>query len=255
MLFFAPLAHSTDGHWCPSPHCALLCVPPTKLSALGGGQKIGLPTGRFLHMGLNLTLFPGRTFSARMQLLLKKRAFVRAVQCANVLGAQSCESLDTNARWCCVQVVQKKHGLTTPLQRKSTPETVQQRKNCRLLRRNKMRFVIERLCKTHNNQLNVSWFGCYLFRLRHKNQKSTPPFTRADEKKSSRGRGCVGESYVGEMHTHPENPCKHAITRFFSGGYCLPTVHPCVNYPLSFYGASAVKIYGGGAVKCLPTAE
>ena len=57
---------------------------------------------------------------------------MRAAQCANALGAQSCEGLDTNACRCCVQVVQKKYGLTVPLQNKSTPEIVQQRKNCRL---------------------------------------------------------------------------------------------------------------------------
>ena len=27
----------------------------------------------------------------------------------------------------------------------------------------------------------------------------------------------MGGSYVGEMHTHPANPCKHAIPRFFRG--------------------------------------
>ena len=65
----------------------------------------------------------------------------------------------------------------------------------------------------------------------------------------------MAESYVGAMHTYPANPCKHAIPVFFSWGFCLPPVHPCVNYPLSFYGASAVNIYGGGAVTCFPTAK
>ena len=54
----------------------------------------------------------------------------------------------------------------------------------------------------------------------------------------------MGEFNVGgSAHLHPLNPCKHAIPSFFSGGYCLPPVHPCVNYPLSFYGASALNVY------------
>ena len=41
-------------------------------------------------------------------------------------------------------------------------------------------------------------------------------------------------------------PCKHMQTcnpLFFLRGYCLPPVYRCVNYPLSFYGSSALNIY------------
>ena len=109
---------------------------------------------------------------------------MRAAKCANVLGVQSCEGLDTDARRCCVQVVQKKYGLTATLQSSSTPEIVPQRKTCGLFRRNKKWFVTEPLWKTHDKKLNVSWSSYYLCHLLHKNIKVTSSFTGADKKTS-----------------------------------------------------------------------
>ena len=53
----------------------------------------------------------------------------------------------------------------------------------------------------------------------------------------------MGELNVGEMHTSTLQTHANMQSPHFFGGYYLPPVHPCVNCPLSFYGASALNVY------------
>ena len=58
-----------------------------------------------------------------------------------------------------------------------------------------------------------------------------------------------GKLRVEEMYTpHPAKRMQTWNNEFFSGRYCLPRVHPYLNYLFSFFGASAVNIYSSGTI-------